>query len=251
MVTLSDTCLSTTRHAIQLQVEGFFTLDVDMFDADTPPDDLTRLAQGEFLSGFLLQDADTFNDWVLLQQMQWHNIALDRIALWTEAALDDNQPKLALQLTQRQLALEPWRETAHQQAMRAYAQQENWTAVQKQYQQCVSVLQAELGVMPNATTQKLAEQPHQTPPPHNLKPILAPIIGREAALTQMNALIAERQYRLFTLLGIGGTGKTQLASLVAHSQLENFRHGVWFVPLAGADKAEQILGIVAETIGSF
>lgn len=94
-----------------------------------------------------------------------------------------------------------------------------------------------------------AEQ-HATPPRrlHNLPSNLTPLFGRSQELSQINQLIAQRRYRLITLTGIGGTGKTRLALAVAREQLANFADGVWFVSLAEADHTDDILPAIADAL---
>jgi predicted ATPase/class 3 adenylate cyclase len=65
---------------------------------------------------------------------------------------------------------------------------------------------------------------------HNLPTQLTSFIGREKEIADLKKLIAE--YRLVTLTGSGGAGKTRLALRVAADLLSAFASGIWFVELA-------------------
>jgi len=83
----------------------------------------------------------------------------------------------------------------------------------------------------------------ETPTPHsNLPAHVSSFIGREGELAEISLLL--RQYRLTTLTGPGGIGKTRLALRAAAAEIDHFPDGVWLVelaPLAGPD-------LVVETI---
>jgi predicted ATPase len=74
-------------------------------------------------------------------------------------------------------------------------------------------------------------------------------VGREAELTELDRLLIDPDVRLLTILGAGGMGKTRLALEAAAAQLNNFEHGVYFVPLAPLDSVEAIVPTVAQVIG--
>ena len=58
------------------------------------------------------------------------------------------------------------------------------------------------------------------------------LVGREAEIAHVSAMIERDGARLVTLTGPGGTGKTRLALAVAAEALDAFPDGVWFVDLA-------------------
>ncbi len=79
--------------------------------------------------------------------------------------------------------------------------------------------------------------PPGLPPPraagaalHNLPRALTSFLGREEEREEVRRLLA--RFRLVTLTGPGGVGKTRLALEVARTALARFPHGVWLVDLA-------------------
>jgi predicted ATPase len=69
--------------------------------------------------------------------------------------------------------------------------------------------------------------------------MLVPFVGRQAELRQMAKLLADRDCRLLTLVGPGGSGKTRLAMRAAADNVPDWPDGVWLValddPSAGTD----------------
>ncbi len=73
-------------------------------------------------------------------------------------------------------------------------------------------------------------------PRSNLPAMLTDVVGRTAAVAEVETLLNER--RLVTLTGPGGVGKTRLALETAAQAADAFPDGVWLVELAGTARAE-------------
>ncbi|MCA0354134.1 MAG: tetratricopeptide repeat protein [Chloroflexi bacterium] len=86
-------------------------------------------------------------------------------------------------------------------------------------------------------------------PPHNLVDLPNPLIGRDADVATINERLANEHVRLLTLVGPPGVGKTRLALQVAQQQLERFRHGVFVVALAPVTNPQDVLSVIAQTLG--
>ena len=87
--------------------------------------------------------------------------------------------------------------------------------------------------------------------PNNLPQQVTSFVGRERELREVKAQMG--QYRLVTLLGMGGLGKTRLSLRVATELLARFPDGVWFIDLAPlrddthvASEAAQVLDVREE-----
>ena len=78
---------------------------------------------------------------------------------------------------------------------------------------------------------------------HGFVPALTSFVGREAAVDQVAGLLGE--YRMVTVTGPGGVGKTRLAGEVARRVAGRFADGVWGVELAAVGEPELVPVAVA------
>ncbi len=76
---------------------------------------------------------------------------------------------------------------------------------------------------------------------------LTSFIGRRTDLTEAKRLLAN--YRLVTLTGIGGVGKTRLALRVAVGARKEFADGLWLVELAELQDGALLPGVIAAAVG--
>ena len=124
-------------------------------------------------------------------------------------------------------------------------------------------MQDELGIEPQPETQLLHQQiqagtfalaPSSAAVPptlhhYALPESTTPFIGREDELDQLRQRLTDRSYRLISLVGPGGIGKTRLALQVARAGRDAFRDGVFFVPLDGVQTATEIPAAIAKALG--
>jgi predicted ATPase len=83
--------------------------------------------------------------------------------------------------------------------------------------------------------------------PGNLRPAATSFIGRESEVAEIEAAV--RKHRLVTLTGVGGVGKTRLASEVAAHLADEFPDGVWFFELAAVADPSAVPDAVAAVLG--
>ncbi|MDY7078132.1 MAG: BTAD domain-containing putative transcriptional regulator, partial [Chloroflexota bacterium] len=247
--------LQITRQTIEFNPDGDYWLDTDAFTdlADTVHAHphrrleacgtcMQRLTQaadlyrGDLLSGFNL-DSLPFQEWLTMEREHLHRHAME--ALYHLAACHNQRGEYeqAQHYARRQLKLEPWREEAHRQLMVALSLSGQRSAALAQYKSCRHILSEELGVDPEAETITLYERIRDgslhtdETPPHNLPAQLTRFVGRETELDQIAEQLNAPDYRLLTLVGPGGVGKTRLALAAARQAVSHFPDGTWFVPL--------------------
>jgi DNA-binding SARP family transcriptional activator len=289
--TASPPYLLISREAIQLNPEADLTLDLAQFNAilhtceanrsrgseDASAraarlEDMVKLYRGEFLQDFFLADSAEFEEWTVVQREGLHQQALDAHSTLADYYEQHQDFQAARRHASRQLELDPWREEAHCQMMRALALDGQRTAALAQYETCRRVLAGELGVEPSAGTRALYEQircgklqakeeapstagpaaPIHTTwaarPGAGLPVSLTSFLGREQELMELGRLLADRECRCISLVGPGGIGKTRLAVHAAGQHGAQFAHAVAFVPLAPVGSVEAAIPAIAGAI---
>ncbi len=83
--------------------------------------------------------------------------------------------------------------------------------------------------------------------PGNLRPAATSFIGRESEVADVQAAL--RRHRLVTLTGVGGVGKTRLATEIAAHLADEFPDGVWFFELAAVADPAAVPDAVAAVLG--
>jgi predicted ATPase/DNA-binding CsgD family transcriptional regulator len=111
----------------------------------------------------------------------------------------------------------------------------------------IAAIFEKLGVRTRAQLAALvvAEAPVETQP-GNIPRWLTPLIGREADLAAIDALM--KKHRIVTILGTGGLGKTQAAIRIAANAGEAFADGAWFVDLASLSSDAFVSMEIARTL---
>jgi predicted ATPase/class 3 adenylate cyclase len=85
--------------------------------------------------------------------------------------------------------------------------------------------------------------------PGNLPTPPAPLVGRDAELAAIGALLTTGDLRLVTLTGPGGAGKTRLSIAVALKLAPSYVEGVHFIDLSAATDDAVAWRTVTETLG--
>lgn len=197
-----------------------------------PLTEAVALYRGDFLTGFGLRDSYNFDDWLLFQADALRRElagALERLVHWHSAQREFDP---AVAYAKRWLALDPLDEQVHCELMRLYAWSGQRSAALCQYEECVRILQDQLGVPPEEPTTELyraIKDGHAPPaaPPHHLpdlparppffleeEPVERPVfVAREREMAQLDrfldAALAGRGKVVF-VTGEAGCGKTAL-----------------------------------------
>jgi predicted ATPase/class 3 adenylate cyclase/DNA-binding CsgD family transcriptional regulator len=82
---------------------------------------------------------------------------------------------------------------------------------------------------------------------HGFPAALTSFVGRSAELDELAELLA--RYRLVTVTGPGGVGKTRLAGAVARHVVDRFADGAWLAELGGVADPDLVPGAVATALG--
>lgn len=257
--------LEVTREDIGLNPNANIEIDIRTFrqliaaaQQQAQPEATLRQAtdryQGDFLAGFSLSDCPVFDDWQFFEGAALRRDYAAALAHLVQITQQDQRYEDAIGFGRRWLALDSLEEAVHRKLMQLYALAGQQAAAVRQYDECVRILDEELGVPPDEQTTTLYEQvrtrqlsaatmrsnsttvpalPQATvhrdvariPPaltvPHNLPAQNSSFVGREQELAEILALLQdEGECRLLTLVGPGGIGKTRLALELAQRFLE-------------------------------
>jgi predicted ATPase/DNA-binding SARP family transcriptional activator len=241
-------------------------------------DEAASLYQHDFLYGFLLPDSSTFDEWQFFQADSLRQSLALVLELLTHQYTSDGNFEAAIPFCRRWLSLDKLHEPAQRQLMLLYALNDQPTAAKRQFEECIRLLDEELHVQPEHETLQLfdaiqkkkltglqkgsirlqAEAVKETDPSterpkrkvHGLPSYPSPFIGREKELQEIARLLQEPAYRLLTLLGPGGSGKTRLALQAANrfngSTGEHFQDGIYFISLAPLTDPGTMVGALLE-----
>ena len=263
--------VKATRQDVQLVRSVEVMVDVQLFESELKSGlagDIQRLQtavdyyQGDFLSGFFVDEAPGFEEWQLMERERLRSLAIQAMHQLSAYYVQQHLVGPGLLVARRLINIEPWREESHQLLMRLLAWDGQIRAALVQYEQCRQLLADELGVEPSPETQALFAQIQareiksqqvvfqEAREPTIERPsrpaIMVPLgmtkphtvfIGREHELEVMAELLARPETRLLTVVGPGGMGKTRLTlTLVEYCLADSaFTREVYFVPLEGIE----------------
>ncbi len=224
-----------------------------------------ELYRGPFLDGFSLDQCQHFEEWLFMQRERFRAQILEVLEKLTIYHLSRRDLTAALTCARRQLEIDPLREQAHHQIIQILLAQGDRTGALRQYEQCRAVLKAELGIEPDVELRALHDLILAAPavisspaPPLVVEAVrsepqfpvyLTPFVGRQAELALLAQRIHSGAYRLITLAGAGGMGKTRLAVEAAQQQSAHFPDGVYFVPCVAVPEAAALTDTLAAALG--
>ena len=216
--------------------------------------------RGSFMADFHLADAPYFEEWLIIQRERFHVQQLHLLGTLAQAHLWRGEFEPATTYATQQIALEPWREEAHQQMLAGLMGQGRRAEAMEQYHLYRQWLADELGLVPSAEMTRLYDdirtgtavlRPITPSPLYQFPTYFTPFFGRQEALADIGRRLAPPHGRILTLLGAGGMGKTRLA-IAAATQLAQQGHwpaGVYFVPLAEATTPTAAQLAIAQAVG--
>ncbi len=239
------------------------------------------LYRGPFLDGFALPACAEFEAWAMQERQSWERRYLDALALLVDGYVARGAYPAAITAAQRALAVDPLAEEMHRQLITLYATAGDRTAALRQFEQCVVLLERELGVSPLPETRAVYEAVRQgqivvgrAQSTRSLAPIIdhssssaadgvtkaqpgrlalpapaTPLIDREVEMAALQALLQTPGVRLLTLTGPGGSGKTRLALQIAWAMSAQVADGAAFVALAPVRDPELVLQAIAHAYG--
>ncbi|NTU80161.1 MAG: transcriptional activator domain-containing protein, partial [Chloroflexales bacterium] len=129
-----------------------------------------ELYRGPFLDGVALPDAEEFESWITRERQVWERWYLDLLSALVEGYAVSGDYPAAITAAQRALATDPLAEEQHRWLIELYGALGDRGAAMRQFEQCVILLERELGVAPLSVTRAAYEAVRDgtATPPHGV-----------------------------------------------------------------------------------
>jgi predicted ATPase len=210
----------------------------------------------EFWRGPALQGF-TDTAWFRAEARRLESLRVDALEEQFEAALALGDHREIVAALRAALEENPFRERLWGQLMLALYRSGRQPDALEAFREARRVFSEELALEPGPDLRRLEEailahDPAIAPVPAarrrrgNLPALSTSFVDREDALAQVLALL--RDYRLVTLTGPPGVGKSRLALEAARSLESEFPDGAWFVDLARAGGEDDVVRLVAHAV---
>jgi DNA-binding SARP family transcriptional activator len=194
------------------------TVDAVEFEslAEGRPAEALSLLRGDFLEGFVLEDAPAFEEWASNERTRLRLRTVATLLAAGEEALTGLRYVDAIDLAQRALGLEPYSEPAVRLLMRAAALSGDIAAALAGFKEFGTRLTAQVGEQPSKDLQDLADRVRTirwkrfTPIKIEEEP---PLVGRESMYREVFALLdagVRHGPRTILITGDPGMGRTRL-----------------------------------------
>ncbi|MBL8386434.1 MAG: AAA family ATPase [Burkholderiales bacterium] len=196
------------------------------------------LYRGDLL-GTAAIGAAPFEEWLRIERERLRRRLLVVLGRLADCHAERADPVRAIEVLQRLLAIDPLDEAAHRALMRQLAGLGRRGAALRQYETCVDILRRELDAEPARETRDLFDavlrqrgteadaSPDRWAPESGLGPTVgapaesmhaAPLVGRDAALSELVAMLASARAgaaRTVLISGEAGIGKSRLVAEVS------------------------------------
>jgi predicted ATPase/DNA-binding SARP family transcriptional activator len=182
------------------------------------------LYRGPFLAGFSLPGCQEFEIWAAVERRNWERLYLEALATLVEQQAAKGQYAAAIAYARRYLATDDLAEEIHRRLIELHAITGDRSAALQQYEQCVTILERELGVDPLPETQAAYRAVLEGPPPPGtalvaepvwttLPGLDLPLIGRDSAMDRLAEAFARARAGhggMVLISGEAGIGKSRL-----------------------------------------
>lgn len=216
---------------------------------------------GEFLSQFTNIKSVLYEEWIMLLREEFNLQAIKALSMLVEYHERRSEYHLAIEMASKIVELCPWDESVRNHVIRLLGVDQQWSAAISQYYALKRYLADQLSVIPSHQSIALYEQickaaegkskilPEFAPYRYSIPQSHINFVGRETDMDRVTELIVSPEYRLVTIVGLGGIGKSRFAIEIAKQFVGIFPDGVYFVSLVSAKGSEQIITLIAESLG--
>ncbi len=216
-----------------------------------------ELYQGAFLTGFSMPCGPEYEAWAELERRSLERLYLESLTALVQELTARRSYEAAIAYAQRYLAIDDLAEEMHRCLIELFALVGDRGAALQQFERCVASLERELGVSPLPQTRAayevalrgrpVVQQPVPPPPWTTLPGLDAPLVGRDAALSQLEhsfLRVRSGHGQVVLISGEPGIGKSRLMqdfiaglqgrATVAHGSGYETEQGLPFWPVLEA-----------------
>ena len=219
------------------------------------------LFEGEFLSRFSIHKSVLFEEWTLIHREELNLQAIRALNLLSVYHEKRGEYNLAIAYISRIIDLCPWDEAARNRMIRLLAADGQWEAAKSQFLVLRRYLKEHLCLEPSEDSLKLFKEINQASSgkiavkpeiPARFYPVPKSstiFVGREEEINSVMDILVKPENRLLTISGPGGIGKTRFVQEIAGEFSGIFQDSVNFVSLVPAKNSDQVITLIAQTIG--
>ncbi len=206
-----------------------------------------ELAAGPLLAEIDLHDCEEFHEWLVhVREQSFEQVVLARKCA-AAFALNSGVPALARRELQALLRAEPWREEVLRELMRVHAALGERTTALRLFQRGVDAVRRHVGAEVEPATRQLAAAirnnalPPLQSPFQNCPPPATEVFPRPEQTAPLLDALLSGNFRLVTLTGIGGSGKSYLARIAARHLHGAFEGGIVYLNCESMTSSQTVL----------
>ena len=207
------------------------------------------LYRDNFLAGFTLRDSPMFDEWQSYQTDQLHRDVVQALEQLVKGYMSQGEYDQALRYAQRWLSFESFNESIHYTLMNLYTQTGQRIAALRQYEECVRLLDDEMGIEPHSQITDFYEEIKReegslyeithdfSPDSIRILPTVPTLtIGRDAEIDNFRERLQatdDAPSNITIIQGWPGVGKSTFVSMLAHDSVivNQFPDGVLWASL--------------------
>jgi predicted ATPase/DNA-binding SARP family transcriptional activator len=240
------------RHA-RWNASAPYLLDVEEYEAALRGGRLADAA--DLYTGDLLESVD--DEWVVPERERFREMQLDALRRLVTQRRNAGDVAAAIESAEKALKIDPWLEAFVRDVMEMRSLSGDRASALREYRSFEEALKREMNASPEQETTDLFERiragdqdvqrpAHTRAFSNNLPAELTPLVGRQRDVELLGTAL--KSYRLITVVGSAGIGKSRLALRVGAVATEHYPDGVWLVELASISSDTFIPSAIASAL---
>lgn len=149
-----EVLVSPKRAVIMLNPAHRYDTDLDSFVNETECGELRNYSE-EFLEGFLVKDADSFDKWMVTSRNQYRDLFINKLQRQIQKCIKDKQPDQVELLCKELIAVDEFNEKAYRVLMNLYRRLGQYDKSIEVFNNLSSLLRRELSITPDGKTNEL------------------------------------------------------------------------------------------------